>query len=107
MPVGLKENYPQPVKSEVGTKTNTNASNGTTPTRNKIQLSKVENLTHRDPPFFFPFFFSLITMTAATPMCQILFGYSYDLVMQEESNLVAETLALTVKARRSVELVYR
>lgn len=46
-------------------------------------------------------------MTAATPMCQILFGYSYDLVMQEESNLVAETLALTVKARRSVELAYR
>ena len=40
-------------------------------------------------------------------MCQIVFGYSYDLVMQEESNLVAETLALTVKARRSVELVYR
>lgn len=46
-------------------------------------------------------------MTAATPMCQILFGYSYDLVMQEESNLVAETSALTVKARRSVELAYR
>ena len=77
------------------------------PLETKSNYLKLKTWPTETLPFSFLFFFSLITMTAATPMCQIVFGYSYDLVMQEESNLVAETSALTVKARRSVELVYR